>query len=209
MIAQLKRFKLRRKIKNIKRNKKIKNIKKISLTALLSGLVTISVLMTLTLMFISSYTSQKQSLIDNTLSLNYASAVQMSQAMDSLFNSMQGSLKFAAQYFSDMDNSNTKELNSTLDLVRNSSNFFNSVALVNKQGVVISTSPYSQASVGHHVSSDAAKEAVKSRASYISEAYQTPRTKRRIVFVSEPIFDSAGMYQGTLGGNIFCRKIIY
>lgn len=200
MIAQIKRSKLRR---------KIKNIKKISLTALLGGLVTISVLMTLTLMVISSYTSQKQSLIDNTLTLNYASAVQMSQTLDSLFNSMQESLKFAAQYFPDMDQTNAKELNSTLDLVRNSSNFFNSVALVDKAGVVRSTSPYSQASVGNHVSSDAAKEAIKSRASYISEAYQTPRTKRRIVFVSEPIFDSAGAYQGTIGGNIFCRKIIF
>ncbi|KAA8756194.1 sensor domain-containing diguanylate cyclase [Paenibacillus xylanexedens] len=197
MIAQIKRSRLR---------KKIKNIKKISLTALLGGLVTISVIMTLTLMVISSYTSQKQSLIDNTLSLNYASAVQMSQTLDSLFYSMQESLRYAAQYFPDMDHANTKELNSTLDLVRNSSNFFNSVSLVNKAGVVRSTSPYSQASVGHHVSSNAAKEAVKLRASYISEAYQTPRTKRRIVFVSEPIFDSAGEYQGTIGGNIFLQE---
>lgn len=61
-------------------------------------------------------------------------------------------------YFTDMDNSNTKELNSTLDLVRNSSNFFNSVSLVDKAGVVRSTSPYSQASVGHHVSSNAKKK---------------------------------------------------
>src|SRR6476620_10831787 len=99
MIAQIKRSRRLR--------RKIKNIKKISLTALLGGLVTISVIMTLTLMVISSYTSQKQSLIDNTLSLNYASAVQMSQTLDSLFYSMQESLKYAATYFTDMDNSNT------------------------------------------------------------------------------------------------------
>lgn len=117
-------------------------------------------------------------------------------------------MKYAAKYFPEMDYSDTEQLNSTLDLIRNSSNFFNSVALVDETGVVRSISPYSQASVGQHVSSDAAKAAIKSRASYISEAYQTPRTKRRIVFVSEPIFDSAGAYQGTIGGNIFCRKII-
>lgn len=200
MIAENRTSRLRR---------KIKNIKKISLTALLGGLVTISVLMTLTIMVISSYTSQKQSLIDNTLSLNYASAVQMSQTLDSLFYSMQDSLKYAAKYFTEMDYSDTDQLNSTLDLIRNSSNFFNSVALVDETGVVRSISPYSQASVGQHVSSDAAKAAIKARASYISEAYQTPRTKRRIVFVSEPIFDSSGTYQGTIGGNIFCKKIIF
>ncbi|PQP82341.1 diguanylate cyclase [Paenibacillus sp. PCH8] len=186
--------------------RKLKNTKKISLTALLGGLVTISVLMTLTIMVISSYTSQKQSLIDNTLSLNYASAVQVSQTLDSLFSSMQESLKYAAKYFPELDFSDTDKLSSTLDLIRNSSNYFNSISLVDETGVVLSTSPYLKDSIGRHVSSEAAKAAIKSRDSYISKAYQTPRTKRRIVFVSEPIFTSTGEYKGTIGGNIYLQE---
>jgi diguanylate cyclase (GGDEF)-like protein len=197
MIAENKTSRLRR---------KVREIKKISLTALLSGLVTIAVLMTLTIMFISSYTSQKQSLIDNTLSLNYSSAVQMSQTLDSLFQSMQGSLKYSADYFREMDYSDANRLNVTLNLIRNSSNYFNSVALVDETGLVRSMSPYSESSVGQHVSSEAAKAAIKSRAPYISEAYQTPRTKRRIVFVSEPIFSSTGEFKGTIGGNIYLQE---
>ncbi|NUU80179.1 sensor domain-containing diguanylate cyclase [Paenibacillus xylanilyticus] len=185
---------------------KVRNIKKISLTALLSGLVSISVLMTLTIMFISSYTSQKQSLIDNTLSLNYSSAAQMSQTLDSLFQSMQNSLKYAADYFPQMDYSDTEKLDSTLELIRSSSNFFNSVTLVDDKGVIRSASPYSNKNIGMQISSNAAKKAFESRASYISEAYQSPLSKRRIVFVSEPIFDAAGVFKGMIGGNIFLQE---
>lgn len=186
--------------------RKARTYKKISLPALLSGLVTISVLMTLTIMFISSYTTQKQSLIDNTLSLNYSSAAQMSQTLDSLFQSMQNSLKYAADYFPQMDYSDTEKLDSTLELIQRSSNYFNSVALVDDKGVVRSISPYSGLSVGVQVSSDAAKKAMELKGPYISEAYQTPRTKRRNVFVSEPIFDAAGQFKGTIGGNIYLQE---
>ncbi|WJH30269.1 sensor domain-containing diguanylate cyclase [Paenibacillus sp. CC-CFT742] len=186
--------------------RKARTYKKISLPALLSGLVTISVLMTLTIMFISSYTTQKQSLIDNTLSLNYSSAAQMSQTLDSLFQSMQSSLKYAADYFPQMDYSDTEKLDSTLELIQSSSNYFNSVALVDEKGVIRSMSPYSGLSVGAHVSSEAAKKAMELKAPYISEAYQTPRTKRRNVFVSEPIFDAAGQFKGTIGGNIYLQE---
>ncbi|PAD31513.1 sensor domain-containing diguanylate cyclase [Paenibacillus sp. 7523-1] len=186
--------------------RKARTYKKISLPALLSGLVTISVLMTLTIMFISSYTTQKQSLIDNTLSLNYSSAAQMSQTLDSLFQSMQSSLKYAADYFPQMDYSDTEKLDSTLELIQRSSNYFNSVALVDDQGIVRSISPYSGLSAGVQVSSDAAKKAMELKAPYISEAYQTPRTKRRNVFVSEPIFDAAGQFKGTIGGNIYLQE---
>lgn len=133
MIAKNKTSRLRR---------RVRENKKISLTALLSGLVTIAVLMTLTIMFISSYTSQKQSLIDSTLSLNYSSAVQMSQTLDSLFQSMQTSLKYSASYFPEIDYSDAKKLDSTLDLIRNSSNYFNSVSLVDASGIIRGSSPY-------------------------------------------------------------------
>ncbi|WP_440118590.1 sensor domain-containing diguanylate cyclase [Paenibacillus sp. QZ-Y1] len=197
MIAQNKTSRLR---------KKMNNIKKISLTALLSGLVAIAVLMTLTIMFISSYTSQKQSLIDNTLSLNYSNALQVSQALDSLFQSMQESLKYAAKYVPEIDYSDTKKMASTLTLILNSSNYFNAVSLVDATGVIRSSSPYSEKSVGQPISSDVAKEAFKSRASYISEAYRTPYSKRRVVFVSEPIFSPAGEFKGLISGSIYLQE---
>jgi len=185
--------------------RKIRRFKKISLTALLGGLVTISVLMTLTIMFISSYTSQKQSLINTTLSLNYSNAVQMSNTLDALFKSMQNNLAHDARYFGDIDYSDSRKLNSALDLIKNSSNYFNSMTLVDSDGLVLSISPYSADSVGYHVSSEAAKTALRLQEPYISEAYKTPRKKRRIVFVSEPVFDAHGKFKGMIGGNIYLQ----
>ncbi|MEC0128127.1 sensor domain-containing diguanylate cyclase [Paenibacillus pabuli] len=197
MIAENKTSRLKR---------KVRKIKKISLTALLSGLVTIAVLMTLTIMFISSYTSQKQSLIDNTLSLNYSSAVQMSQTLDSLFQSMQASLKYSANYFPEIDYADSKKLDSTLDLIRNSSNYFNSVSLIDASGIIRGSSPYLAKSLGKPITSDAAKNAFKSRDSYISEAYRTPYSKRRVVFLSEPIFSASGEFNGLISGSIYLQE---
>ncbi|RAW17265.1 diguanylate cyclase [Paenibacillus taichungensis] len=197
MIAENKTSRLRR---------KVREIKKISLTALLSGLVTIAVLMTLTIMFVSSYTSQKQSLIDNTLSLNYSSAVQMSQTLDSLFQSMQASLKYSANYFPEIDYADAKTLDSTLDLIRNSSNYFNSVSLIDASGIIRGSSPYSEKSLGKPITSNAAKNAFKSRASFISEAYRAPYSERRVVFVSEPIFSPSGEFKGLISGSIYLQE---
>ena len=97
-------------------------------------------------------------------------------------------------------------MNTTLDLIHNSSDYFNAVVLADQTGLVLSMSPYSQVSVGNHVSSEAAKAAIKARAAYISDAYLTPRTKRRIVFLSEPIFDHAGEFKGIIAGNIYLQE---
>ncbi|MBB6021559.1 diguanylate cyclase (GGDEF)-like protein [Paenibacillus sp. JGP012] len=184
----------------------INNLKQISLTTLLSGLVIISTLMTLTIMVISSYTSQKQSLINNVLALNYESAVQMSQTLDLLFQSMQQSLKYGASHLQDTDFTHKLKLNNTLSLIQNSSDYFNSVALTDETGLLLSMSPYSLVSVGKHIRSEDAKAAIKARASYISEAYITPYTKNRIIFLSEPIFDKEGKYKGILSGSILLQQ---
>ncbi|WP_342555262.1 diguanylate cyclase [Paenibacillus sp. FSL R7-0652] len=197
MIANKKLSRLRR---------KVRTFKKISLTALLGGLVTISVLMTLTIMVITSYTTQKQALINNSLKLNYANAVQMSQTLDSLFESMQRSLRYGAAYFKDVDYNDKDKLNTTLDLIHNSSDYFNAVVLADKTGLVLSRSPYSQVSVGKHVSSEAAKAAIKAKSTYLSDAYLTPRTNRRIVFLSEPIVDNKGDYKGLISGSIYLQE---
>ncbi|PYE52420.1 diguanylate cyclase [Paenibacillus barcinonensis] len=186
--------------------RKVRRFRKISLTALLSGLVTISVLMTLTIMVITLYTTQKQELVNNTLSLNYASAVQMSQTLNSLFESMQKSLKQGADYLKNVDYKDKETLNNTLNLIHQSSDYFNSVALVDETGLMQSISPYSKVSVGKYVKSESAKAAIKAKSSYISDAYITPRTKRRIIFISEPVFGANGNYKGTIGGNIYLQE---
>jgi hypothetical protein len=116
---------------------KANQINKISLATLLAGLVSLSVLLTLTILLIASYQSKKQSLIDTTLTLNYSSAGKMSQTINSLFTSMRSSLHYSASILSNINSMNTDEIYSNLELMRQSSNYFNSITVVDETGLIL------------------------------------------------------------------------
>jgi len=82
--------------------KKANHSKKISLVTLLTGLVSLSVALTVTILLISFYQSKKQALIHTTLTLNHTSALKMSHTIDALIKSMRSSLQYSASTFSDM-----------------------------------------------------------------------------------------------------------
>ncbi|WP_334077196.1 sensor domain-containing diguanylate cyclase [Paenibacillus sanfengchensis] len=180
--------------------------RKISLTAVFTGFVSLSVLLTLTVSILSSTQTQKRSLVHNTLTLNLSTAVQMSKTMDSLFQFMQSGLTNAAVTFGESGVSlQKKELESRLDLIRNSSGYFNSIVLVDETGLVRAISPKSIGTAGSHITSQAALTALRSRKAFISEVYMTSVTKRIIVFISEPIFDRNGNYKGFISGTIYLQ----
>jgi len=187
-----------RKIKEIKKNK-------ISLATLLIGLVSISVLLTLSILLIVSYQYKKQSLYETTFTLNHSTASKMSQTMDSLFKSMRSSLKNAAAFYSVNKTFNPEDAN-YLDLIRKSSNYFNSIMLVDESGVIRKISPSSIGSEGKKIVTDAAIEAFKGKKPYISKPFMSPSTKQLIVFISEPIYDEKGIYRGFIGGSIYLQK---
>lgn len=180
--------------------------KKISLTAVFIGFVSLSVLLTLTISIISSTQAQKKSLIHNTLALNFTTAVQMSKTMDSLFQFMQSGLTHAAGNFNESwETLPQEDMESRLDLIRNSGGYFNSIVLVDEEGKVRATSPSSIGTTGSRITSQAGRTALKSKKAFISEVYMTSVTKRIIVFISEPLFDQNGNYQGFIGGSIYLQ----
>lgn len=178
--------------------------KKLSLTALLIGLVTLAVLLTSTILLTASYQSKKRSLIQTTLSLNLANAERMSQTMDSLFRSMRGTLEFSADRLS--NSVKPEEINNYLELMRNSSNYFNSIFLVGNNGIIRNTSPTTLGIAGQKVDSPWAVEALNLRAPYLSEPHIAPSTGRMIVFMSEPLYDQDRHYLGQLAGTIYLQN---
>ncbi|MNB88239.1 putative diguanylate cyclase YcdT [compost metagenome] len=190
----------------ITHNHSLQTRKRVSLSAVLIGFVGLSLLLTLTIAIISSTQTQKQSLMNNTLELNYSTAVQMSQTMDSLFESMQSSLSYAADTIGQSGGSiRDDELEFRLELVRNSSSYFNSLMVADQTGLVRSVSPKSIGTAGSYITSEEGLTALKSREPFISEVYTTPKTKRRIILVSEPIFDRNGEYRGLIGGTVYLQ----
>lgn len=180
--------------------------KKLSFTSLLTGLVTLVVLLTSSIILIGSYESKKQSLMETTLNLNYSSAERMSQTMDSLFQSMRGSLEYNAAKLSDIDAMTSKQVGNSLELMRNSSNYFNSIAVVGSSGFVRNVEPASIGTAGKHITSKAAAEALALEQPYISAPYTTHNTKRLIVFMSQPIFSKTGTYLGILSGTLYLQE---
>lgn len=188
------------------RKKKQPIWKQISLTSLLIGLVSLSVLITLTILLVASYQSNKKTLIDTTLTLNYTSAIKMSQTIDSLFKSMRSSLHYSASVLSNMNSMNTDEIYSNLELIRHSSNQFNSIVVVDETGIVRNMSPKSVGTVGQYIRTEEAKTALTLKKPYLSKPYITTKTKRLIVFMSEPIYDKEGRYRGYIGGTIYLQE---
>lgn len=179
--------------------------KKLSLTTLLTGLVTLVILLTSGILLVGSYESKKRSLTETTMHLNYSNADRMSRTMDSLFLSMQSSLKYTAGKLSAIDTMAPEDVNEYLDLMQSSSNFFNSIAVIESDGLIRNVAPASVGTAGKHITSAISLEALAVQKPYISSPYLTANTKRLIVFLSQPIFDNTGTYLGILSGTIYLQ----
>lgn len=180
--------------------------KKIGLTALLTGLVSLSIVLTVTILLVASYQSKKKSLIDTTLTLNYSSASKMSQMINSLFISMRSSLRYSASVVIDHPSQTQKEADEHLDILRKSSNYFNSLTVVDENGIIRTVSPASIGTVGQHIITKEGNYALELKKPYISLPYLSARSNRHILFMSEPIYDKEGKYRGFIGGTIYLQE---
>ncbi|MET3292281.1 UNVERIFIED_CONTAM: diguanylate cyclase (GGDEF)-like protein [Brevibacillus sp. OAP136] len=180
--------------------------KKISLATLMTALVFLSVVLTVTILIAASYQSKKRTLIDTTLTLNYSSAVKMGQTIDSLFKSMRSSLLYSAEVLSKVKTMDTADVTAQLELMRHSSNYFNSLVLVNENGIVQNASPITAGTIGNPIVAEEAKTALAAKKPYLSKPYITTKSKRLILFMSQPIFDGNGNYRGFIGGTIYLNE---
>ncbi|MDQ0196363.1 sensor domain-containing diguanylate cyclase [Paenibacillus wynnii] len=178
---------------------------KLSLTTLLIGLVSLSVLLTSTILLLASYQSKRQSLIDTTLQLNYTNANKMSQTIDSLFRSMRTSLQYSAKALSGTNKMSVSDRDEYLDLLRNSSNYFNSMAIIDEKGIIQNVSPQRLGTAGKEVNTIAGTDISISQTPFLSEPYRTSTTGRLIVIMTQPYFDEKGHYRGVIAGTLYLQ----
>lgn len=69
---------------------------KISLAMVMPALVSLSILMTMSIMFYIQYKNEKRSLYNNTMSLNLSSAQKMAVTLEAIFSGMRQSLRASA-----------------------------------------------------------------------------------------------------------------
>ncbi|TYP78093.1 sensor domain-containing diguanylate cyclase [Paenibacillus methanolicus] len=177
----------------------------IRLAAVLTLLVATAVLSALLIQLIASYQSEKDTLIDTTLTLNYSNAHKIAGTIDSLFTAMRGSLKTTAEYVSGTDNFEVGDIQTELELIRTTSRYFNSLTWVDETGYVHSIAPISVGLKGKTVNTGLTKVALDLRRPYSSEPYIAP-SGRLIVMLTEPVYDRAGEYRGILIGSIYLQE---
>lgn len=185
--------------------KKLFNSRKVNLATLFTSLVAASVVLTLLILTISSYQSDKESLTDTYLSLNYSKAEKMSQSVESLFGSMRTNLETTVRFLEANENLSDEEIHESLELLRVSSGYFNSLSWIDETGVIRAISPVSIGIKGETIAPGLSKDALDAREPSLTSPY-TGLSNRLIMLMSQPIYSKDGTYRGMIGGSIFLQE---
>lgn len=177
---------------------------KTDLRTLIAVLVIASIVVTLTNAMYATWRVQRMVLIDSTLEANRAYAAKLASTTEIFFQLAQSQLHYSAKLLGN-DFDDVKLLTTEVDRLREQTSSFNSVAVVDANGIVKAISPESLTLKGMHLTSDASKEALAVRQPVISKPTLSA-ANNLIVFVSWPIWDGEGRYLGYIGGTIYLKK---
>lgn len=177
---------------------------KTDLRNLIALLVIVSIVITLANTLYATWRVQRQVLIESTLEANRAYAAKLASTSEIFFQLAQSQLHYSANQISG-DFGNDKLLQSEVNRLREQTISFNSVAVVDQQGIVRAISPESLTLKGMHLTSDASREALSMRQPMISKPTLSA-ANNLLVFVSWPIWSREGDYLGYVGGTIYLKK---
>lgn len=177
---------------------------KTNLQSLIIALAIGMALLTLLNSLLSSYKTQKNLLIDQTLEANYAYASKLAKSTDDFLGAAQQQMAYSANYIANkMDKKSV--LDNETERLQKQTNSFNSVMVTREDGLVASASPQSLHIVGMSLNSPGVKDALRRRVPIISSQYLA-NTGRLVILVSHPIFSHNGKYMGYIGGTIYLHE---
>ena len=177
---------------------------KADLRNLIALLVIVSIVITLANTLYATWRVQRQVLIDTTLEANRAYAAKLASTSEIFFQLAQSQLHYSANQLS-RDFNNAALLESEVSRLREQTSSFNSVAIVDAQGVIKAISPESLTLKGMHLTSDASREALTLRQPSISKPTLSA-ANNLLVFISWPVWSADGDYLGYIGGTIYLKK---
>ena len=98
-----------------------------------------------------------------------------------------------------------EEIHESLELLRVSSGYFNSLSWIDETGVIRAISPVSIGIKGESIAPGLAKDALDAREPGLTTPY-TGLSDRLIMLMSQPIYSKDGTYKGMIGGSIFLQE---
>ncbi|KAA0964848.1 GGDEF domain-containing protein [Sporosarcina sp. ANT_H38] len=166
-------------------------------------LVSFATIGILSITLFSGYYVTKENLINNSLEINRVYSMKLSRLTEEVFNGMQSNLQIKATeiiaHIDDVDKLTEK----LADLISSSKNF-NSLSIVNKDGVVLATSP-EVGIIGMKLDTEGPKEALHERKNLISAPYKAA-TGRLLILISTPLWNEKNEYLGFLSGTIYLQE---
>ncbi|OTG75302.1 sensor domain-containing diguanylate cyclase [Acinetobacter terrae] len=170
---------------------------------LISTIVSVSCLFIVSI-FILNYVIKEQ-LIQNSLSVNAKYASKVATSANQHFGDMLNELKYSANLLG-QDFSNHQLTKEEVRRIKNQSNRFNSVLIVDKQRKIVSFEPKSL-NLNTHIlyKTVGITESLKHKTTYISSPYWSVK-HNLVVLLSQPIYDQNKNYRGMMGGTIYLQK---
>lgn len=151
----------------------------------------------------SSYFVTKKSLIENSLEQNRVYSMKLAHMADEVFSTMQSNLEARkSDVVKNIDNHIT--ITNILEQVNISGKNFNSLSVINAQGIMVATTP-NIGLVGNKITSAGVKEAMARKEPFISKPYYA-QTGRLLILITTPLFGDSGQYLGMLNGTVYLEE---
>lgn len=177
---------------------------RMDLRRLILLLATFSALVTLANGFYASYSVQRQQLMDSALESNHVYALKLAETVDDFLQAAQQQLAYSAGVLGARFD-DPQLLTAEVNRLRQQTNTFNSVSVVDAQGWVRAISPETLQIKGLRLDSLGPTEALRERRALISQPYVSV-AGNLLVQLSHPVIDSKGRYLGYVGGTIYLKQ---
>lgn len=181
------------------------NKRKITLQSIILLLIAFAMLGTYLGVMISSIIVSKENREKGYLSENQVYAEKLADTTDLLFRNMLQTLEVSAGSIYPFTQDGDDQLYGELNQVLTSTNFFNSVFLVDKEGEIVHSAPHLDLE-GVKIDTVGVSDAINKKMPLISQPYISEVTNKLIILISIPVFDDKGAYFGFLGGTIYLSE---
>ncbi|MFS2222110.1 sensor domain-containing diguanylate cyclase [Pantoea sp. B65] len=177
---------------------------KTDLRTLITLLAIASIVITLANTLYATWRVQRGLLINTTLESNRVYATKLAATTEIFFQLAQSQLAYSANVLSSgLDNENS--LQQEVDRLREQTDSFNSVVIVDADGWVRSISPESMMLQGMRLTTSTSRQALAERKPMISQP-GISAANNLMVFISTPIWSKTGRYLGYVGGTLYLKK---
>ncbi|WP_417614731.1 diguanylate cyclase [Oceanisphaera sp.] len=173
----------------------------INLRNLILTLAILSVLITLGNSFHATYQVQRTLLIENTLESNRVYAAKLAEVTDVFLKVTQSHLAYSASLLSSRMN-DSQALMEEVRRLHQQSDSFNSVVIVNTEGLIIASSPPALALNGIKIDTPSARQSLEAKRPLITDPFISP-AGNYLISLSHPVFADNGDYLGYISGSIY------